>query len=155
MHYKVFLLALWVSACGTLKADFWNEYKIDIQQGNVLTQDSVSLLKKGLSKAEVQQILGTPALKDVFHQNRWDYPYQYIEGQTGKTQSVVFSVFFDEQGFLTHASGNVQGEENLPPTESKIRLVELGKLSEEEAEKPLPLRKPPTLWEQIKNFAGF
>ena len=44
-----------------------------MQQGNVVTQDSVSKLKKGMTKSEVRQVLGTPLLMDPFHGNRWDY----------------------------------------------------------------------------------
>ncbi len=158
MNFKIlffpFVLAF-LSACSSLKADFWNEYKIDIQQGNVLSQDAVSQLKPGMTKAQVQQLLGTPSLKDIFHQNRWDYPYQYIEGPTGKTQQVLFSVFFDEQDLLTHIAGNIEASDQTPAPESKIRLVELGKLDEEALKKPLEPRKPPSFFEKIKNGLGF
>ena len=49
-----------------------NEYKIDVQQGNVLTQEMVSQLKPGLTKDQVRFLLGTPVLMDMFHANRWD-----------------------------------------------------------------------------------
>ena len=48
-------------------------YKIDVQQGNYVTVDVVDKVKVGQTKAEVRQILGTPLLNDVFHQDRWDY----------------------------------------------------------------------------------
>ncbi len=52
-------------------------YKIDIQQGNVVTQEMVSKLKAGMSKAQVRFILGTPLLTDAFHTDRWDYIYVF------------------------------------------------------------------------------
>ena len=48
-------------------------YKIDIQQGNLVTQDQVAKVKTGMSRVEVRNTLGTPLLQDVFHQDRWDY----------------------------------------------------------------------------------
>ena len=48
-------------------------YKIDIQQGNYVTEDVVAKLKPGMTKAEVRQLLGTPLLIDVFHSNQWEY----------------------------------------------------------------------------------
>ena len=59
-------------------------YKIDIQQGNVVTQEMVSKLKPGMSKAQVRFILGTPLLTDVFHTDRWDYVY--VLNKAGKLQ---------------------------------------------------------------------
>lgn len=48
-------------------------YKIDVQQGNLVTQEMVDKLKLGMTKGEVKLTLGTPLLNDVFHQNEWDY----------------------------------------------------------------------------------
>jgi outer membrane protein assembly factor BamE len=52
-------------------------YKLDINQGNYLTQDMVEKLRVGQTRLQVRQILGTPLLTDAFHENRWDYVYQY------------------------------------------------------------------------------
>ena len=48
-------------------------YKIDIQQGNLVTQEQVAKVKTGMSRIDVRNTLGTPLLQDVFHANRWDY----------------------------------------------------------------------------------
>jgi outer membrane protein assembly factor BamE len=50
-------------------------YKIDIQQGNVITQDMIDKLKPGMTKVQVKFIMGTPLIADTFNQNRWDYFY--------------------------------------------------------------------------------
>jgi outer membrane protein assembly factor BamE len=52
-------------------------YKLDINQGNYLTQDMVEKLKVGQTRVQVRQVLGTPLLTSAFHDNRWDYIYQY------------------------------------------------------------------------------
>ena len=60
-----------VAAC-SWKPGFINEYKIDIQQGNVLTQEMVAQLKPGQTKDQVRFVLGSPMVADIFHQQRWD-----------------------------------------------------------------------------------
>jgi len=50
-------------------------YRADVQQGNSLSNESVSQLQHGMSKAQVASILGTPLLQDNFRSNRWDYIY--------------------------------------------------------------------------------
>lgn len=50
-------------------------HKIDIQQGNYVTQDMVARLKPGMSKSQVRFALGTPLVADLFHDDRWDYIY--------------------------------------------------------------------------------
>lgn len=50
-------------------------YKVDILQGNVLTQEQVQVLQVGMSRDQVRDILGTPLLVSVFHADRWDYVF--------------------------------------------------------------------------------
>ena len=50
-------------------------YKLEVQQGNAVAPEEVSQLKKGMSKAEVIALLGTPLLQDSFQTNRWDYVF--------------------------------------------------------------------------------
>ena len=52
-------------------------YRIDIQQGNLVTQDMVARLQTGMTRAQVRFVLGTPLLTDVFHPDRWDYIYRF------------------------------------------------------------------------------
>jgi outer membrane protein assembly factor BamE len=52
-------------------------YKLDINQGNYVTQDQVDKLKVGQTRQQVRLVLGTPLLTDPFHANRWDYPYEF------------------------------------------------------------------------------
>lgn len=80
-------------------------YRIDIQQGNFLSQEMVSQLKKGMTKEQVRFVLGTPLVTDVFHGNRWDYVF-YRELQDGKKEQRNISVFFEEDK-LARVSGDV------------------------------------------------
>jgi outer membrane protein assembly factor BamE len=48
-------------------------YRIDIVQGNAITREQLALVKPGMSRAQVRDIMGTPLLTDPFHAERWDY----------------------------------------------------------------------------------
>lgn len=65
-------------------------YRIDILQGNVITREQVAVLKPGLSREQVQSVLGTPLLVSVFHANRWDYVFTLRRpGQAPQERKVV------------------------------------------------------------------
>ena len=80
-------------------------YRIDIQQGNFISQDMVAQLKPGMSKEQVRLTLGTPLLTDIFHADRWDYVY-YREKPGAKREQRKLTVFF-EDGKLTRLDGDV------------------------------------------------
>jgi len=80
-------------------------YKIDIQQGNFVTQEMAAQLKAGMSKEQVRFVLGTPLLADVFHADRWDYVY-WREAPDGKRESRKLVVFF-AGGKLERVEGDV------------------------------------------------
>ncbi|HIO93474.1 MAG TPA: outer membrane protein assembly factor BamE [Leucothrix mucor] len=81
---KLIILSLvfFLSAC--------SNYKLDVQQGNLVTQESISKLQRGMSKQDVKSLLGTPLLNDNFDNNRWDYIfYRNRENAKQKPQSVT------------------------------------------------------------------
>ncbi len=134
----VFLFSL-LAGCSSVPR-IVNEYKIDVQQGNVLTQDMVAQLRPGLSREQVRFILGTPMLQDMFHANRWDYVYTFKEGSTGVVEMRKFSTFFDANNRLVRVSGDVTGatpEDASKATESRMREIDLGSISGEGAVPPL------------------
>jgi outer membrane protein assembly factor BamE len=155
-------LTLVAFSCALLAACSWkpgfiNEYKIDIQQGNVLTQDMVAQLKPGQTRDQVRFLLGTPMVADIFHQQRWDYVYSYRNGQTGQVESRKFAVFFDADNRLERVGGDVDvaSTEELTTPVSKSRLVDLGSLSGEAADKSLPPREEPGWFRRFMNMFGF
>ncbi|MDD5240125.1 MAG: outer membrane protein assembly factor BamE [Sulfuricella sp.] len=94
---------LLLAACSV--TDKISPYKIDIQQGNVITQDMVAKLKPGMTKSQVRFIMGTPLIADSFHADRWDYVYRFQKA--GKlTEERKIALFF-EQDVLRRAQGDV------------------------------------------------
>ena len=70
------VLALLVAGCSYMPSiPFIGPHKIDVQQGNFITQDMIDKLKPGMSRNQVRFALGTPLIADPFHPDRWDYVY--------------------------------------------------------------------------------
>ena len=75
MRHIIILLALLCASCNASLPSI-KPYKMDIQQGNVVTSKMMLQLKPGMTKSQVRYIMGTPLIQDGFHPDRWDYFYQ-------------------------------------------------------------------------------
>ena len=65
-------------------------YRVDLQQGNVVTQDQIERIKPGMHRLQVRDVLGTPLLTDTFHADRWDYVFTLRQsGRPLQRRSVV------------------------------------------------------------------
>ncbi len=112
------LLALPLAACGTgLRIPGITPYRIEIQQGNFVSQEQMSQLKPGMSKEQVRLALGTPMLADLFHADRWDYVY-WREAPDGKRESRKMAVFFAD-GKLERLEGDGVPASAPRPKEAK------------------------------------
>ena len=80
-------------------------YRIEIQQGNFVSQEMMSQLKTGMTKEQVRFILGTPMVTDIFHADRWDYVY-WRETPAGARESRKLTLLF-EKGQLARVDGDV------------------------------------------------
>lgn len=80
-------------------------YKMDIQQGNYVTQQMVAKLKPGMTRSQVRFILGTPLIVDMFRTNRWDYVYIYEKRGQVTEQRKITVIFEDDK--LARVEGDV------------------------------------------------
>jgi outer membrane protein assembly factor BamE len=100
------LAPLWLAGCSTIRNatpsalsspetmfGLLKPYRMEIVQGNVVTQEVMAQIQPGLGRAQVREILGTPLLTDIFHENRWDYVFT-IARQGVPAQQRRVSVFF-------------------------------------------------------------
>ncbi len=93
-------------------------YKIDIQQGNAITQEMVAKLHAGMTPAQVRYILGSPLVADPFHPERWDYVYTYAKN--GKlTERRRLTVIFTENKL-------VRLEGDVVPDDSSLQAGQTG-----------------------------
>ncbi|SDS64626.1 outer membrane protein assembly factor BamE [Pseudomonas fuscovaginae UPB0736] len=84
-------------------------YKIDIQQGNVVTQDMIDQLRPGMTRRQVRFIMGNPLLTDTFHANRWDYLYSLQPGGGERQQERVSLIFSNDDKLMSLAGDFMPG----------------------------------------------
>ncbi len=75
LRFFTLVVAICLVGCGATLPKI-KPYKMDIQQGNVVTSEMLLKLRPGMTKSQVKFIMGTPLLVDSFRTNRWDYFYQ-------------------------------------------------------------------------------
>ncbi|WP_372526672.1 outer membrane protein assembly factor BamE [Piscinibacter sp.] len=119
-------------------------YRVEVVQGNVVTKEQAALIKPGLSRAQVRDVLGSPLLTDVFHADRWDYVFT-IRRQGAEPQQRRIVVLFDGEKLKSIDTG---GE--LPAEREFVASIDTFKTSRdapplaltEEQIKALPVPKP-------------
>lgn len=89
-------------ACASLQTSdnflgFITPYRVEVVQGNVLTKEQVALVKSGMSRAQVRDVLGSPLLTDAFHADRWDYVFTIRRTGTQPQQRKVIVLFDGER----------------------------------------------------------
>lgn len=95
---------LGLGACSAERVSHFPSYKLKIIQGNQLDARAVASLQPGMSRDQVQLMLGTPLLRDPFHNNRWDYTFNISRNGVIKEQRTL-TLFFDNDR-LARAEGN-------------------------------------------------
>ncbi|MEI7967497.1 MAG: outer membrane protein assembly factor BamE [Betaproteobacteria bacterium] len=86
-------------------------YRIDIQQGNVVTQEMLLKLRPEMTRQQVRYVLGTPLVADPFHPERWDYIYTFVKGGNPRDRRQLTLVF--EGDLLRKVLGDVQAAPGL------------------------------------------
>lgn len=150
------MACLWLTACSNVPR-IVTEYRIDVQQGNVLNQDMVAQLKPGQTRDQVRFILGTPMVADLFHAQRWDYVYRLQNGRTSEVETRRFSVFFNQDGRLERVAGDVEVAQvaELTTPVARSQLIDLGSLPADAEGKPLPPIEEKGFFGRLLEKVGF
>lgn len=125
MRHIFILVALLCVSCGTQLPSI-KPFKLDIQQGNVVTSKMLLQLRPGMTKSQVRFIMGTPLIQDSFHGNRWDYVYQMRENGKLVEQRRVILDFEKEllksvRGDVVPAGSELAKETEVPaPTGTRV-----------------------------------
>lgn len=121
-------------------------YKIDIQQGNVITQDMIDQLRPGMTRRQVRFIMGNPLITDTFHANRWDYLYSLQPGG-GTRQQERISLLFDGNDQLTGLAGDfmpgVSRDEAIRGDSSSTAVTEAPATEEGASAEAVPAQAEP------------
>lgn len=82
-------------------------YDLEIQQGNVVTEEMIRQLERGMSQREVRFVLGSPLVADPFQPQRWDYYYWREAHDDDGPEQRRITLFFDDDGRLERMTGDV------------------------------------------------
>ena len=119
-------------------------YRIDVPQGNVVTQDMLNRLEPGMSKQQVSLVMGTPLIVDPFHPDQWVYAYRLSRGGEAIEERRIELSFKDDR--LQQVSGDVKpaggaSAAAAPPPSGPVTV-------------PLESVEEPGLWERMKRAVG-
>jgi outer membrane protein assembly factor BamE len=120
---------------------FITPYRIDIIQGNVVTQEQIERVKPGMTRRQVRELLGSPMLTDIFHADRWDYPFA-IRRQGTEPQRRDIVVRFDGDRVASIEAPALPTEREFVASITRAVKLPERKLELTEAERQA-LPKPP------------
>lgn len=119
-------------------------YRMDIVQGNVVTKEQLARVRPGMTRLQVSDVLGTPLVTDIFHADRWDYPFTIRRPGT-EPQSRTVVVHFKDNAMVSIDAPDLPSEHEFIAAITKDggktftpRVLELT----EEQRKALPLPPP-------------
>ena len=115
----IVLVVLFASGCGVL-------YRQPIYQGNLLDKAAVEQLQQGMDKRQVMTLLGTPSIRDPFHQDRWDYTASRRTGRSGPTDVKNMTLFFENEA-LAKWEGEYYPEEDSELAKTMAQFGNLAK----------------------------
>jgi outer membrane protein assembly factor BamE len=107
-------------------AHWLTPYRPDVVQGNFIAAEQVAQLKPGLSRLQVRNLLGTPLVSSLFHDDRWDYVFSLKRGD-GQARLYRYTVFFERDSLLKF-------EGDAMPSESEF----VGQLGQQRKSRPVP-----------------
>ena len=86
-------LAAATAGCGIL-------YKQPIYQGNLIEKSAADQLQAGMSKQQVEKLLGTPSIQDPFHHDRWDYMASERSSRLGHVDVKDLTLWFENDALV-------------------------------------------------------
>ncbi|MBL8287533.1 MAG: outer membrane protein assembly factor BamE [Rubrivivax sp.] len=119
-------------------------YRIDIVQGNAVTKEQVALVRPGLTRLQVRDILGSPLLADPFHADRWDYLFTLRRPGTDAQRRSVIVQFEGERVKSIEAPNDLPSEREFVASISRFkdpRAPRLELSDDERASLPPPKRR--------------
>lgn len=93
MRILIAITSALLASCSTSYLPTFTPYKVEIRQGNLITQDMRAKIKVGMSQSQVKAALGAPLISDPYHANRWDYVYS-LEQQGKVVENQRLTLYF-------------------------------------------------------------
>ena len=109
-------------------------YTVEVVQGNFVSKEQVEALQKGMNRDQVRQVLGTPLVTSVFHEERWDYVFT-LKRQGLDPQRRSLTVFYNNDLMDRVAGDTMPSESEFVSTlDNKRKLGRVPRLEATEAE---------------------
>ena len=140
-----------LSACSVprlkLSADALAYYIPEVVQGNFISREQKEFLQLGMSRQQVKEVLGTPLVASVFHDQRWDYVFT-IRRQGVPPQSFSVSVWFKGDELERIVGDELPSETEfvtkLVAKKSNLKVPRLEAKEEDLRKFPIPVRNTET-----------
>jgi outer membrane protein assembly factor BamE len=116
-------------------------YRIDIQQGNFVSREMVAQVKEkmkspeGMTPEQVRFVMGTPLLNDMFHKDRWDYPFR-LQKSNGDILASNVTILFKDDKVASVIGGDL-------PTENDYLTLIAGSVPMQTIDSPADAPKDP------------
>ena len=115
----IFLLAV---GCSKL-ADLPGVYRLDIRQGNAFEERRLARLELGMSREQVSELLGSPAIRDPFNPDRWDYVYTFApEGRRAEGRKITLHFENEKLARIEGATGSDAARASEPRPARVVRV---------------------------------
>ena len=109
MRIKLIVVSVLLVSCNEMtmpKLPSFTAHKMEINQGNMVTPEMRHKLKLGMTRLQVQAILGTPLVNDAFHASRWDYVYR-LEKKGKLLEKQRMTLYFEGDNLTRVDDGNM------------------------------------------------
>ncbi len=140
------MLAAALGACSSFDqgtrgiADALTLYRPEVVQGNFVSKEQVSALQPSMTRLQVRDLLGTPLVTSVFHQERWDYVFT-MKRQGVEPQRYRLTVYFQGDSLSRFEGDDMPSEAEFVQRISRERKVKVPTLQATEdqlAKFPVP-----------------
>ncbi len=136
-----------LSACSVPRLNVSTDavlYIPEVVQGNFVSREQKDFLKPGMSRLQVKEVLGTPLVSSVFHEDRWDYVFT-IRRQGVPAQNFSLSIWF-KGDVLSQVTGDDLPSETefvtkLVADKPSLKVPSLEAKEEDLRKFPAPVRK--------------
>jgi outer membrane protein assembly factor BamE len=109
MRIKLIVVSVLLVSCSEMtmpKLPSFTAHKMEINQGNMVTPEMRHKLKLGMTRLQVQAVLGTPLVNDAFHASRWDYVYR-LEKKGKLLEKQRMTLYFEGDYLTRIDDGNM------------------------------------------------
>ena len=132
LHANAAIRAIFFAALVLALAAAGCVHRVELRQGDARVFQNAPALSAGMSRAEVEELLGVPQTESPFRADRWMYVYKRREpGFFGKTGTFVLKITFEDKRVKEF---EIQEEGEFPEFESDETEAETDSESESETE---------------------